>query len=122
MFYPHLQTLLDHALALKFQHVEIFSNLTVFPKWLFERRYRTVNLASPFYSAGPITHDQICSTKGSFDRTVASIRKVISAGLPLRIGFVEMPRKRFSGPTFRSVMAARMMAAWANNTQISGTN
>ena len=90
-FYPHLQRILDHALNLNFDYVEIFSNLTVLPQWVFEGSYKQVRLATSFYSDDPQVHDGICASKKSFERTTESIRKVVEAGFSLRAGFIEMP-------------------------------
>lgn len=89
-FYPHLRELVDRALDLGFQEIEIFSNLTVVPQWLFEPVYRRIQLATSFYSDDPEVHDQICVAKDSFKRTITSIRKLIGAGFTLRVGFIEM--------------------------------
>jgi hypothetical protein len=90
LFYPHLRRLIDHAIELAFSYIEIFSNLTTLPKWLLEAKYRCVNLATSFYSYDPDVHDQICAMERSFERTTASIRRVIEAGMALRVGFIEM--------------------------------
>jgi MoaA/NifB/PqqE/SkfB family radical SAM enzyme len=89
-FYPYLQRLLNHALNRKFDHIELFSNMTVLPRWLFETRYRKLHLATSLYSDDPAVHDRICNHRGSFDRTAKSIRRVIEAGFTLRVGFIEM--------------------------------
>lgn len=93
-FYPYIQDIVNHALECEFEFVEIFSNLTTIPSWMFADRYRTINLATSFYSDSPEVHDKICAKKGSFDRTVASIRKVVAAGLSLRAGFIEMEHNK----------------------------
>jgi MoaA/NifB/PqqE/SkfB family radical SAM enzyme len=93
-FYPYIKQLVDCAKEREFEFVEIFSNLTAIPSWIFEDKYRGINLATSFYSDDSGVHDKICARMGSFDRTVASIRKVCAAGLSLRAGFIEMEHNK----------------------------
>jgi MoaA/NifB/PqqE/SkfB family radical SAM enzyme len=90
LFYPYLRRLVNRALNREFDHIELFSNMTVLPGWLFDTRYRNLRLATSFYSDDPAIHDQICNHRGSFDRTAKSICRVIEAGFILRVGFIEM--------------------------------
>jgi len=90
LFYPHLKTLVDQALALGFDEIEIFSNLTTLPAWLFEEPYRSLKIATSLYSDDSKVHDKISATKGSFDRTVASLKRLVAAGFAIRAGFIEM--------------------------------
>jgi MoaA/NifB/PqqE/SkfB family radical SAM enzyme len=85
-----LQELVDKALEVEFEEVEIFSNLTRVPDWLFLPGYEEIKLATSFYSFDSAVHDRICGAKDSFRRTVDSIRKVVEAGFTLRAGFIEM--------------------------------
>jgi MoaA/NifB/PqqE/SkfB family radical SAM enzyme len=94
LFYPHLQRLVDRACDLGFGYIEVFSNLTVLPRWLFDHRYREIHLATSFYSDDPVVHDKICGTPRSFERTSESIGRVIEAGFTLRAGFIEMPANK----------------------------
>jgi MoaA/NifB/PqqE/SkfB family radical SAM enzyme len=90
IFYPQLQRLVDAAVIRQFDYIEIFSNLTVLPKWLLNHNYKKINIATSFYSHDPLVHDKICEAPKSFERTTASIRKVIDADMELRVGFIEM--------------------------------
>jgi MoaA/NifB/PqqE/SkfB family radical SAM enzyme len=90
MFYPHLKELVEHSCLVGFQEIEIFSNLTTAPAWLLSPAFRHVRVAFSFYSDDAAVHDAISQTPGSFARTVATLRKVVAAGLDVRAGYIEM--------------------------------
>jgi sulfatase maturation enzyme AslB (radical SAM superfamily) len=90
LFYPHLRELVDEANRLGFEEVEIYTNLTRIPTWLLSRPRPRVSIATSFYSDDPAVHDAITATPGSFERTVAAIRRLVTAGFTLRAGVVEM--------------------------------
>ncbi|WP_317960421.1 radical SAM protein [Phaeobacter inhibens] len=90
IFYPHLQDLVDRAIDCKFSFIEIYSNLTTIPKWLLEAKYGEVRLATSIYSYIPDTHDEICERRGSFLRTITSVKKAVAQGMGIRASFVEL--------------------------------
>jgi sulfatase maturation enzyme AslB (radical SAM superfamily) len=90
MFYPHLRTLIDEAMRLGFSELEIFSNLTTVPDWLFLDAYRGVKIATSFYSDNSDVHNWICGSLTAFERTVASIKRHVAEGFTIRAGFIEM--------------------------------
>jgi MoaA/NifB/PqqE/SkfB family radical SAM enzyme len=90
MFYPHLRTLADDCATLGFDEVEIYSNLTAVPGWLLLEPYRSIKIATSFYSDDPAIHDRICETPGAHARTVASLKRLVAAGFSIRAGYIEM--------------------------------
>jgi len=71
--------------------IEIYSNLTlangrILSSFLKHR----ANIATSFYSVNPEIHDMITQHKGSFVLTTRAIAQVLSLGIPLRIGMVDM--------------------------------
>jgi sulfatase maturation enzyme AslB (radical SAM superfamily) len=71
--------------------VEVFTNLTYLPQALLESfREHDVSVATSFYSARREVHERITKVRGSFDRTVRNIGRVLAAELPLRAGIIEM--------------------------------
>ncbi|MFI0739361.1 radical SAM/SPASM domain-containing protein [Streptomyces sp. NPDC021100] len=88
--YPHLPTLVEHALDRRLG-VEVYSNLThVRPSlWsLFERE--GVRLATSYYSDDPAQHEQITGGRGSHARTRANLVEALRRDIPLRVGIVEV--------------------------------
>jgi MoaA/NifB/PqqE/SkfB family radical SAM enzyme len=94
LFYPYLKELLDHAMHSGFEFIEIFSNLTAVPLWFLEPMYRNVRVATSVYSDDSLVHDAITESKGSFRRTIRSVKHLVSLGTNLRAGFIEMERNR----------------------------
>ena len=89
--YKDFTELLDHALALDFQTVEIYTNLLYLPKALKDRiRTHKIPVASSFYSYVPAVHDAITQGKNSWERTVRNLRYLAEEQVDLRVGFVEM--------------------------------
>jgi hypothetical protein len=50
------------------------------------------HVATSFYSDDPVIHEQITQGKGSWQRTVGGIERVLAAGLPIRVGVIETER------------------------------
>ena len=86
-----LPDLIETAVQLQFEFIEIYSNLYSINEHLISlfRKY-DVNLATSFYSHIPDIHDKITTRPGSFGRTVINIQRVIAAGLHLRAGVILM--------------------------------
>ena len=88
--HPHLDLLINRARQLEIA-VEIFSNLTHVPDRLWSVICeREVSLATSFYSRSESVHDAITRGRGSHSRTLASIKKALELGVPLRVGIVDL--------------------------------
>jgi len=89
--HPDLVRMLSFASERGYSFIEVFTNATHMDDRLLRTfvEHRT-HIAVSFYSDDPETHDSITKRPGSFDRTVESLRSMISAGLPLRAGIIEM--------------------------------
>jgi MoaA/NifB/PqqE/SkfB family radical SAM enzyme len=86
-----LPELIEAAFVKGFEFIEVFTNLTRLPdKLLTVFRQFDVAIATSFYTYNPQTHDEITNQQGSFERTTRNIRKILDAGLTLRVGIVEM--------------------------------
>ncbi len=86
-----LPGLLQTAARLEFDAIEVFTNLISLSEELLQSLIRCrVLVATSFYSANAGTHDRITRSIGSFGRTVRNIERVIGAGIPLRVGVIEM--------------------------------
>lgn len=90
-----LPRLIEAAHERRFEFVEVFTNLTRLSDELLAafRRFR-VAVATSFYSCHPEIHDGITGHRGSFERTVRNMRRVLAAGLRLRVGVIEMDQNR----------------------------
>lgn len=89
--HPDLSGLIEHAKNLGFRHCAVFTNATVLHDDLVESFRRLgVRVAISFYSSDPEAHDQITGQKGSFDRTVGGIRRLVKRRVPLRAAVILM--------------------------------
>jgi MoaA/NifB/PqqE/SkfB family radical SAM enzyme len=84
-----LPAMIAEARRLDYELVEVYTNLIALPEKLLEAMVEhRVSVATSFYSANPAEHDAITTVAGSHRRTVANIRRVLGAGLTLRVGLV----------------------------------
>jgi MoaA/NifB/PqqE/SkfB family radical SAM enzyme len=99
--HPDLPQMIALTSAEGYTFVELFTNATTISNRLLEVFVRNrVHIAVSFYSDEPTTHDSITRRKGSFDRTVAGLTRMIGAGLTVRAGIIEM--KQNSGHALRA--------------------
>jgi len=88
---PDLFEYISYAHELGYDFIEVFSNLVLLTdKMLRDLVKYHVNIATSFYSWDPAVHDKITGVPGSQKKTVEGIKKVLSAGLPLRVGIIIM--------------------------------
>jgi len=88
LLHPDLLALVDHARGRKLG-VEVYTNLALMTDELArELRSREVALATSFYSDRAEDHEAVTRVPGSFDATVASIRRVLALRMTLRVGVV----------------------------------
>ncbi len=90
---PYLDDLVAHAKLLGYEFIEVFTNCSTVPSWdrvLFFKRMG-VNIATSFYSANAAVHAKVVNKDDwDWDATVEAIVMYLTAGLPFRIGFIEM--------------------------------
>jgi radical SAM protein with 4Fe4S-binding SPASM domain len=71
--------------------VEVFTNLTLLTTRIANFfKQHNVGVGTSLYAPDDKLHDSITTVKGSFARTVESIRKLVSEDIPLRIEIVAM--------------------------------
>ncbi len=86
-----LPELISYSRYVGFQFIEVFTNLVSMSDRLLESlRANNVSIATSFYSANSETHDRITSRSGSFQKTIANMKRILNAGLQLRVGMIEM--------------------------------
>lgn len=89
--HPDLEDLITIAGARGFTFVEVFTNAMRLCDSLIRCfRENNVAVASSFYSYDPDAHGLITGSRSSWQRTVDGFRKVLQAGLTLRVGVIEM--------------------------------
>lgn len=90
--YRDVQELLDYSSRIGFDFIEIYTNAVRIPDSLLGCfKENDINVAFSFYCHNPEIHDTITSHNGSHSRTVANIKNMVAAGVPLRAGIVSMP-------------------------------
>jgi len=96
---PSLPALIRYARNCGMEFVEVYTNARRIPETLFEClvEYK-VNIAASFYSNDESIHDNITQVQGSHRSTVANLRRLAQAELPIRIGIIEMSQNAASIP------------------------
>jgi MoaA/NifB/PqqE/SkfB family radical SAM enzyme len=88
--HPDLARMISFASERGYTFIEVFTNATVLGESLLRTFVEhNVNVATSFYSDDPETHALITKHRGSFERTVEGIKRVVAAGLPIRVGIIE---------------------------------
>jgi MoaA/NifB/PqqE/SkfB family radical SAM enzyme len=91
--FKDLLTLVEKSRELGYTFIELYTNATLLTDdQLNELMAYNVNIATSFYSHNPETHDLITQRKGSFERTVRTIKMIVQKGMPLRIGIIRLPQ------------------------------
>src|ERR1700688_791750 len=90
-----LPRLIQEAATCGFTFIGVFTNLVSLPDSLL-RTFTDFNIAvaTSFYSHNAQTHDAITTHKGSFDRTVANMKRICDTGLRLRAGIIVMDQNK----------------------------
>lgn len=89
--HPDLPSLIEWSKHHGFSTIEVFTNSTRLDQALLMTfRANNVTLPSSFYSCDQSVHDRITGVRNSWHRTVAGFRSIREAGLPLRVGIIEM--------------------------------
>ena len=91
LLYPRWRELVKSAVSNQYELIEIFTNGTLITDndINFFKRHK-VSIATTIYAANDTIHDRITLHQGSFAKTLASIRKILHTGIPLRIASIIM--------------------------------
>lgn len=88
---PALPVLIDYANELGYELIEVYTNLVTIPESLLTCfKKNKVDIATSVYSKNYDVHDTITTRKGSWEKTVANIARIMDSGLSLRASVVEM--------------------------------
>ncbi len=83
--------LIQHARDLGFDFIELFTNATLLDeKHIALLKEYGVHVATSLYSKRPKVHDVVTGRKGSFDKTIKSIRLFQEYDVPFRLALVVM--------------------------------
>lgn len=87
-----LPTLIAHAHDLGYDLIEVYTNLVHLSDDLLHCFVEHgVCVATSVYSDNEILHDGVTRTPGSFGKTMASLRRLVSAELAVRASVIEIP-------------------------------
>lgn len=91
LLYPLWRELIVKAHEAGYSYIEIFTNGTLIDESDIEffKQYN-VNIATTIYANNAETHDTVTQNPGSFENTMANIRKLLAAQIPLRIASIIM--------------------------------
>lgn len=104
--HPDLPRMIRFARARGYEFIEVYTNATHITDELLRVFVdEGVHLAVSFYSDDSAVHDAITQRRGSFQRTVANLKKLVSAGLPMRAGIIETEQNRGHGERARRLLA-----------------
>ncbi|MEG6584202.1 radical SAM/SPASM domain-containing protein [Dendrosporobacter sp. 1207_IL3150] len=74
-----------------YELIEIFTNATLIDDSCIDFfKQHKVNIATTIYADNAEVHDKVTLNKGSFEKTLRSVKKIIDAGLQLRIASIIM--------------------------------
>lgn len=89
--YPDLMELLGYAKACGYEFIELYTNAFNLKDSLLDFVVQNaIKVATSFYSHDSKTHDSITQCKGSFERSVGNIQRIVELKIPLRIGIIKL--------------------------------
>jgi pyruvate-formate lyase-activating enzyme len=103
--HPDLSQMISYAAGRGYSFIEIFTNATQIDDELMQAfvKYQA-NVAISFYSSDPVIHDAITKRRGSFNRTVENIKRMVAAGVPLRAGIIKTALNSDDPPSARAFL------------------
>lgn len=103
--HPDLSRMISFASAQDYGFIEVYTNaIHIDDQMLQVFRQCGVKVAVSFYSDNAETHDAITRRRGSFERTVANLHRLLRAELPVRAGIIEMQENQGHGERAREFL------------------
>lgn len=91
LLYPKWRELVIKANEEGYEFIEIFTNATLIDDSCIEFfKQQNVNIATTIYADNAEVHDKVTLHTGSFNKTMNAVRKILDAGIPLRIASIIM--------------------------------
>lgn len=88
---PDLPALICAASNLGYEFIEVFTNLTRLSDELVQCLLDFgVCIATSIYGADAVHHDVVTRVRGSFEKTVKNLRRLVNAGVRVRASIIEM--------------------------------
>jgi len=88
---PDLMELSAYAKACGYEFIELYTNAFNLQNRLLDFVVENgIKAATSFYSHKSKTHDRITQCKGSFEKTVRNIQKMVKLKIPLRVGIIKL--------------------------------
>ncbi|WP_414011582.1 radical SAM/SPASM domain-containing protein [Limnobacter sp.] len=93
LIHPETNGLIEYAHKMGYEFIEVYTNGTAFNQKTAELYSRLgVRVACSVYSDKEQVHDTIVGKRGSHKKTMYALELAAAAGIPVRIGYIEMPR------------------------------
>lgn len=91
LLYPRWRELVIKAHEEGYKFIEVFTNATLIDDACidFFKQYK-VNIATTIYAGSAEIHDKVTRNPGSFEKTLAAIKKLKSVNIPLRVASIIM--------------------------------
>ncbi|MDU2066105.1 MAG: radical SAM protein [Sporomusaceae bacterium] len=107
LLYPHWRELALYAKELGFEIIEIFTNATLITeKEIAFIQEHKLQIATTLYSDKAAIHDLITQNPGSFEQTLAAIKSLLAAHVPLRIASILMKQNETEGENIMKLCAS----------------
>lgn len=91
LVYPRWQELVLKAREEGYEFIEIFTNATLIDNSALALfKAHNINIATTIYADNAETHDKVTNHPGSFEKTMASVKKILKKKIPLRIASIIM--------------------------------
>jgi radical SAM protein with 4Fe4S-binding SPASM domain len=83
------------ARSLGYEFIEVFSNLTFLKEeWLEQIVELRMNVACSIFADQPEVHDRITTVKGSFEKTIANVKRLKARGIQPRFALIVMKQNQ----------------------------
>jgi len=91
LLYPRWRELVVKAQQENYELIEIFTNATLVDDSCIDFfKQHNVSIATTIYADNALTHDKVTLHRGSFNKTMSAIKKILAKDIPLRIASIIM--------------------------------
>lgn len=98
LLYPHWRDLVKKAVDEKFDLIEVFTNATLLNDEILDFfATHQIHIATTLYANNAEVHDLVTQNKGSFEKTIQAIKKILAKQIPLRIASILMKTNEHEG-------------------------
>ncbi|QDR80027.1 radical SAM protein [Sporomusa termitida] len=91
LLYPRWQELIVKARQENYELIEIFTNATLVNDDCIDFfKQHNISIATTIYADNALVHDTVTLHEGSFEKTMAAVKKLLANDIPLRIASIIM--------------------------------